>query len=83
MGRDQPCIAARVVHAGAGVRLPKNPSEAQIEDAIRGVLSDPTLRSNAERLGRAFREDVAADRAMAEIEALGRSSEAAQPAING
>lgn len=83
MGRDQPCIAARVVHAGAGVRLPKDPGQAQIEAAIRGALSNPALRSNAERLGRAFREDVAADRAMGEIEALGRSSEVAQPAIGG
>jgi UDP:flavonoid glycosyltransferase YjiC (YdhE family) len=47
MGRDQPDNAARVVHAGAGVRLRKNASADALRAAIGRVIGDPRYRAAA------------------------------------
>ncbi len=73
IGRDQPCVAARVVHSGCGVRLRSRASTRQIADAVRGALADRRLKVNAERLGRIVREEIAADTGVAEMEALAES----------
>jgi len=73
MGRDQPCVAARLVHAGCGLRLPSNPSRRRIADAVRQALDDRGLKANAERLGRVLREEIAEDVGVAEMEALASS----------
>jgi UDP:flavonoid glycosyltransferase YjiC (YdhE family) len=70
MGRDQLDVAARLVHAGAGRRLPPGADEAKIAAVVRDALADHTLTVNAGRLGQAIRDEVAADRAVAELEAL-------------
>ena len=50
MGRDQNDTAARVVHHGAGVRLPPSASTAKIRAAVLRVLADDQFRANAARL---------------------------------
>ena len=65
MGRDQDDTAARVVHAGAGVRIKPKASAETIAHAVASVLKDDRFRSNARRLrdaiaGELGRVDVAA-----------------------
>jgi MGT family glycosyltransferase len=72
MGRDQDDNAARVVARGAGLRLKPSASPARIADALRRILGEPGFRNEAERLGRIIAGDVAADRAVKELEAVGR-----------
>lgn len=71
MGRDQDDNAARVVARGAGLRLRPSASPARIAGAVERLLNDSTYAEHAQRLGRAIRDDVAADRAVAELEAVG------------
>lgn len=54
MGRDQNDTAARVVHHGAGVRLPRDASATAMRKAIEHVLGDASYRRNARRLGDAI-----------------------------
>jgi MGT family glycosyltransferase len=70
MGRDQLDIAARVVHAGAGCRLSPKATETKIAAAITDVLADDIMAVNAHRLAQVIRDEVAADRASAEMEGL-------------
>jgi MGT family glycosyltransferase len=58
-GRDQPDNAARVVEAGAGVRVRKNASAAKLRGAIAGALADGALKAAAERMAVALRRDGA------------------------
>ena len=53
MGRDQLDIAARVVHAGAGVRLEPTAAPAEIASAVEQVLGERPLP----RSGRAHRDE--------------------------
>ena len=69
MGRDQLDIAARVVHAGAGVRLDASAEPAAIAAATREVMEQPGYRTAAGRIAASIREETAADQAVAEIEA--------------
>jgi UDP:flavonoid glycosyltransferase YjiC (YdhE family) len=69
-GRDQNDVAARVRWHGAGLRLGPRASAARIRAALRRVLTEPSFRDAAGRLRRAIRADLAADRAVAELEAL-------------
>ena len=48
LGRDQPDNAARVVHAGAGIRLRKNASAGPLRAAITRVIADPRYRAAAD-----------------------------------
>jgi MGT family glycosyltransferase len=50
LGRDQPDNAARVVHAGAGLRIRKTASESAVRDAIGQVLDEPRYRAAARRM---------------------------------
>jgi MGT family glycosyltransferase len=70
MGRDQLDIAARVVHAGAGVRLDPTATPAEIASGVTQVLGNPSYREAAERIARAIAEETATDRAVEEIEAV-------------
>jgi MGT family glycosyltransferase len=70
MGRDQFDVAARVVHAGAGVRLRPGAKPAAIKAAVDRVLRDPDLHTAARRLGTQMVADAAAHRGITELEAL-------------
>jgi MGT family glycosyltransferase len=50
LGRDQPDNAARVVHAGAGLRVRKNASTAALQAAVARVLEDDRYRAGARRM---------------------------------
>ena len=70
MGRDQDENAARVVHAGAGLRLkPKAPAE-KIATAIRRVLDEPAYAEAARRIAGVIAEETAHDQAVDHLEAL-------------
>jgi UDP:flavonoid glycosyltransferase YjiC (YdhE family) len=73
METDQHEVSARVVHSGAGVRLDHHADEAMIAATIRAALADPGLRAAARRLAGGIAEEIAADRAVAELETLGES----------
>ena len=70
MGRDQLDIAARVVHAGAGVRLEPTAAPAEIAAAVEQVLGEAAYGEAAERIATTIAEETATDRAVAEIEAV-------------
>lgn len=72
MGRDQDDNAARVFARGAGLRLRPSAKPPRIASAVRRLLDEPGFRADAERLGRIIRDDVAAERAVQELEAVGR-----------
>ena len=50
LGRDQPDNAARVVHAGAGLRVRTNASAAALQSAIGRVLGDHRYQEAARRM---------------------------------
>lgn len=50
LGRDQPDNAARVVYAGAGLRVSKKASVPALRDAIGRVLDEPRYRAAARRM---------------------------------
>jgi UDP:flavonoid glycosyltransferase YjiC (YdhE family) len=70
MGRDQLEVAARVVAAGAGVRLKPSAAPAKVAAAVRTLLDDEKYRKSAQRLAAAIAEETAVDRALAELEDL-------------
>ena len=70
MGRDQLDVAARVVHAGAGLRLEPSAAPEEIAAAARRVLADDSYRRAAERIAAVIAEETATDLAVAEIEAV-------------
>ena len=70
MGRDQLDVAARVVHAGAGLRLEPSAAPEEIAAAAQRVLADGSYRRAAERIAAAIAEETATDLAVAEIEAV-------------
>jgi len=69
-GRDQHDVAARVRWHGAGLRLGRGASAARIRAALRRVLDQPSYREAAQRLRQAIQADLAANRGVAELEAL-------------
>lgn len=77
MGRDQNDNAARVVAHGVGLRLRPSASPNRIRKAVSRVLEEVRFRAEAQRIGRIIADDAAADRAVAELEAVGR-----RPALN-
>jgi MGT family glycosyltransferase len=70
MGRDQLDVAARVVYAGAGVRLRPSAKPGTIRAAVQRVIEDPSFRTAAERIGASITADATAQRGVAELEAL-------------
>jgi UDP:flavonoid glycosyltransferase YjiC (YdhE family) len=77
MGRDQDDNAARIVASGAGLRLKPSASAPRIAEAVRRLLAEPGFSANAGRLGRIIEADVAADRAIEELEGVGLAMAAA------
>lgn len=72
MGRDQVDNAARVVARGAGLRLKASASPERIAGSVQRLLREPAFREGATRLGRAIRDDVAADGAVRALEEVRR-----------
>jgi len=72
MGRDQNDTAARVVHAGAGVRLGRKAPVARIGRAVTRVLGDDRFRANAARMAAAIEEGRSTTDPVTEIEAISR-----------
>ena len=70
LGGDQPDVAARVVHAGAGVRLPRNASFMQIRGALQRVLTEPRFREAAQRMAGILSTEDGAQTAVNELESL-------------
>ena len=58
MGRDQPENAARVTHAGAGLRLPSRASSHRVGAAIGRLLRDRSFGEAAKRLGRSIAREA-------------------------
>jgi UDP:flavonoid glycosyltransferase YjiC (YdhE family) len=70
MGRDQFDVAARVVHAGAGLRLRSGVKPAAIRAAVERVMHEPRFHTAARRLGARMAADAAAHQGIFELEAL-------------
>jgi MGT family glycosyltransferase len=70
MGRDQDDTAARVVHAGAGVRLDPRSSAEKIARAVTEVLTDDRYRTNARRVGEAIGRELQEIDVAAELEKI-------------
>jgi UDP:flavonoid glycosyltransferase YjiC (YdhE family) len=67
---DQPDVAARVVHHGAGIRLSTTSTTPEFRDAIRAVVGEPRYREAARRLAEVMSAEDGACRAADEIEAV-------------
>jgi UDP:flavonoid glycosyltransferase YjiC (YdhE family) len=67
---DQSDVAARVVHASAGIRVPGDASPEHIRAAIRRVLSEPNFRDGAQRIAKAMIAEDGAKTAGEELETL-------------
>ena len=68
---DQPGVAARVVHAGAGVRvLPLLASVAALRRGLRALLSDPSYAQRARALGEHVRAAGGTPRAADIVESV-------------
>jgi zeaxanthin glucosyltransferase len=82
---DQPGVAARVVHAGVGLKLdPRLASRPRIVRALRRVLREPEFAQRARNLGGELRAAGGTPRAAQLIEgALGLGSPAARSAEHG
>jgi MGT family glycosyltransferase len=70
-GRDQGDNAARVVAAGAGMRLSRRVSSSRLRRTIVAALEDESLMRAAARLADAFGNEDGAARAVDELEAIG------------
>jgi MGT family glycosyltransferase len=70
MGRDQLDVAARVVHANAGVRLRPSAKPGAIAAAVERVIREPDFRNAARLIGARLVADAAAQQGIAELEAL-------------
>jgi MGT family glycosyltransferase len=73
-GRDQEDVAARVVFRRAGVRIGKGASAEKLRRVARETLADAGLKSGAERMAAALREEDGAAQAADELEALAASA---------
>jgi MGT family glycosyltransferase len=67
---DQPDNAARVVAAGAGIRLDPKASPRQIATAIDRVLTDESYRDGSRRMAAIMSPERGAEAAVAELEAM-------------
>jgi MGT family glycosyltransferase len=70
MGRDQNDTAARVVHAGAGVRIHPSASVTKIAEVVTKVLDDDRFLSNARRMSEAIRREITEMDVASEIETV-------------
>jgi UDP:flavonoid glycosyltransferase YjiC (YdhE family) len=67
---DQSDVAARVVHAGAGIRVPGDASPEHIRAAILRVLNEPNFRDGAQRIAKAMAGEDGTKTAVKELETL-------------
>ena len=67
---DQPFLAARLEQLGAGLALPGESEPDAIRTAAREVMSQPSYRDAARRLGKVIRRTAGAIGAAAELEQL-------------
>jgi UDP:flavonoid glycosyltransferase YjiC (YdhE family) len=67
---DQPGVAARVVHAGAGVRLSRDAPSTRIRTAIQRVLREPRFREGAQRLATVMALEDGVKTAVEELESV-------------
>ncbi|MGQ0434359.1 MAG: nucleotide disphospho-sugar-binding domain-containing protein [Microthrixaceae bacterium] len=67
---DQPANAARIERLGAGLRLSPDAPPAEIRDAIRRVLDQPTFRVAAERYASAVEREDPRQAVVDELESL-------------
>ena len=67
---DQPDIAARVVHASAGLRLSPTASAFEIRAALQQVLSDPKFRKAARRVASILETENGLQTAVSELESV-------------
>jgi len=73
---DQPGVAARVLHAGAGLRLfPQLASRSGIGRALRQLLDEPRFAANAARVGASLAQAGGVERAADIIEVVVRSGQ--------
>ena len=70
LGRDQPDVAARVVAAGAGLRLSPNASPRRVAAALNRLLADPGFRERARLVGARLRAAAEPQAYLAELEAV-------------
>lgn len=71
---DQPAIAARVVHAGAGLRaLPLLTRRRELRRLLRRLLDEPAFAEHAARIGSEAQQAGGAERAADIVEAVLRS----------
>lgn len=68
MGRDQDDTAARVVHAGAGLRLKPNAASVTIARAVSAVLENESFSANARRLRAAMEAERSGADVASELE---------------
>jgi MGT family glycosyltransferase len=80
MGRDQDDTAARVVHAGAGVRLKRTANARTIARAVTQVLGDDRFRASARRLGDAMAKELKSVDVATLLEQVGAHTSDAEPA---
>lgn len=73
LGRDQGDNAARVVAAGAGLRLSTKDSAARIAENLHRLVSDPHIAAAADRLGRQMRADAHCGALVTEVNTLAHS----------
>lgn len=72
---DQPVVAAQVVSAGAGIRVPfSRVTPDQLRDALTAVLDDPSYRRAAMRIRDSFAAAGGAQAAAARLERLAQIS---------
>ncbi len=74
LGRDQADNAARVEVAGAGLRASAKASASTLRTAIVRLIDEPSYAERAKEMADDIARDVAADRAVAELESLPRST---------
>jgi UDP:flavonoid glycosyltransferase YjiC (YdhE family) len=79
-GRDQADNAARVEVSGVGVRLKRTAGAPTIRRSVQQVLASPVYTAAARRMARTIGDEVGAQAARHELEAL--ASPAAGPSIS-
>lgn len=70
LGRDQGDNAARVVSAGAGLRLSVKASPERIAENLQRLVTDPHIAAAAERLGSRMRAEALSGALLDEVNAL-------------
>jgi len=70
MGRDQHFNAERVAALGAGRAISSDASSAEIREALRAVLTNPSYRNVARRMAATITDLGRGERAVMELEAL-------------